>query len=99
MIPSQVVIDVVDPILGEHFLKQIPILIGGDSGFDLVSLSNTEEGGPLMEALSQQRKTIPAVRVYADPKNAETVTKRFSELFPAQEQRKHRDDDYTFSEY
>jgi len=97
--PGQVVIDVVNPILGEHFLKQIPILIGGDSGFDLVKLSNTEEGGPLMEALSQQRKTIPAVRVYADPKNAELVTKRFNELFPSQEQRKHRDDDYTFSEY
>ncbi|MFW9932008.1 MAG: HD domain-containing protein [Candidatus Thorarchaeota archaeon] len=97
--PGQVIIDVVDPILGENFLSHIPILIGGESGFDLVKLSNTEEGGPLMEALSQQRKTIPAVRVYADPRNAAAVRKRFDEIFPAQDKPRRREDDYEFSEY
>lgn len=97
--PGQVVIDVVNPILGENFLSQIPILIGGESGFDLVKLSNTEEGGPLLEALSQQRQTIPAVRVYADPQHSEVVRKRFDEMFPAQERVKHRDEDFSFSEY
>ncbi len=97
--PGQVVIDVVNPVLGEHFLGQIPILIGGESGFDLVKLSNTEEGVPLMEALSQQHKTIPAVRVYADPRNATEVRKRFEALFPSKDQPKRRDDDFEFSEY
>ena len=71
----------------------------GDAGFDLVKLNETEEGGPLMEALLQQRRTIPAVRVYGDPKHADKIKKRFAELFPAHERQKHRDDEYDFSEY
>ena len=96
--PGKVIIDVVNPVLGEEFLSQIPILIGGETGFDLVRLNQTEEGRPLRNVLRQQKRTIPSVRVYSDPVNAETVRKKFEKLFPSEE-KKYRDDDFDFSEY
>ncbi len=97
--PGQVLIDVVNPVLGEHFLSQIPILIGGSNGFDLVPLNETPEGKPLMETLVQQQRTIPAVRVYSDLKHADVVRKRFDKMFHAQHIKAHRDDDPEFIEY
>lgn len=97
--PGSVIIDVVNPVLGEEFLSQIPILIGGETGFDLVRLNQTEEGRPLRNVLSQQKRTIPSVRVYSDPKNADTVRKKFEILFPSEEQKPHRDDEVDFEEY
>ncbi|MFW9850972.1 MAG: hypothetical protein ACFFF4_17730, partial [Candidatus Thorarchaeota archaeon] len=96
--PGQVVLDVVNPVLSESFLSQIPILIGGDAGFDLISLNKTEQGRPLMKALSQQRRIIPSVRVYSDPKNADKVRSRFEKLFPSEE-KDYREDEFDFSEY
>jgi hypothetical protein len=96
--PGQVVIDVVNPVLGEEFLSQIPVLIGGGKGFDLLRLNQTVEGRPLRNVLRQQKRTIPSIRVYSDPGNAETVRKKFEKLFPSEE-KKYRDDDFDFSEY
>jgi HD superfamily phosphohydrolase len=97
--PGQVIIDVVNPVLSEKLLSQIPIIIGGDNGFDLVSLAGTEEGGPLLQALSQQKRTMPAVRVYADPKNAEVVRRKFEQMFNYRKRESYRDDQFDFSEY
>ena len=97
--PGKVIIDVVNPILGEEFLSQIPILVGGETGFDLVRLNQTEEGRPLRKVLSQQKRTIPSVRVYSDPGNAELVRKKFEKLFPSEERKPHRDDELDFEEF
>lgn len=97
--PGNVIIDVVLPPLGEDFVKNIPILIGGDSGFDLVRLDETEEGGPLSKALRQQSRTIPSVRVYSDIKNGDVVRKKFEKLFPSREPKSYREDEYDFAEY
>ncbi|MDF1540991.1 MAG: hypothetical protein P1Q69_18995 [Candidatus Thorarchaeota archaeon] len=97
--PGKVIIDVVNPVLGEEFLSQIPILVGGETGFDLVRLNKTEEGRPLRNVLMQQKRTIPSVRVYTDPEHAETVRKRFEKLFPSEEQKPHRDDEVDFDEF
>ena len=97
--PGRVIIDVVNPVLGEEFLSQIPILIGGETGFDLVRLNQTEEGRPLRNALRQQKRTIPSVRVYSDLGNADKVRKKFEKLFPTEEPKPHRDDEIDFEEF
>jgi HD superfamily phosphohydrolase len=97
--PGQVVIDVVNPVLGEEFLQQIPILVGGETGFDLVRLNHTDEGRPLGQVLRQQKRTIPSVRIYADPENADMVRRKFEKLFPTDEQKPHRDDEVDFEEF
>jgi HD superfamily phosphohydrolase len=97
--PGKVVIDVVDPPLGEDFLKHIPILIGGNNGFDLAALSDTYEGRPLMKTLLQQKRSIPSVRVYSDPDIANKVRARFNEMFPSETEPIYREDEYDFAEY
>jgi len=97
--PGTVIIDIVDPPLGAYFLSKIPVLAGGETGFDMVQLSETEEGKPLMQLLKQQQKSIPSVRVYSDPSIANNVRKRFEKLFPSSEKPSYREDDYDLTEY
>ncbi len=97
--PGQVIVDVVNPELGEKFLNEILMLVGGDSGFDLVKLGETQEGKPLKKLMNQQQRTIPSVRVYSDPKIASDVRKRFDKLFPYKEKPDYREDESDFSEY
>jgi HD superfamily phosphohydrolase len=96
---GSVVIDVVIPPLGENFLGSIPILVGGEKGFDIVNLDETKEGRPLMDILKQQARTIPSVRVYADQKIAEKVRKRFDQTFPVSDTPTYREDEYDLTEY
>jgi hypothetical protein len=96
---GSVVIDVVIPPLGENFLGSIPILVGGEKGFDIVSLDETQEGRPLMQILKQQSRTIPSVRVYADAKIAEKVRKRFDKTYPVSDTPTYREDEYDLTEY
>ncbi|KXH76866.1 MAG: hypothetical protein AM326_06365 [Candidatus Thorarchaeota archaeon SMTZ-45] len=96
---GSVVIDVVSPPLGEKTLGKIPLLVGGEKGFDIVSLDETKEGRPLMHILKQQASTIPSVRVYADSKIAEKVRKRFDNTFPVTDAPTHREDEYDLTEY
>jgi hypothetical protein len=96
---GQVIVDVVNPILGEDFLRNIPILVGGTRGFDVVPLSETEEGRPLLQALRQQKRTIPAVRIYSDPSIAAEVRSKFDKEFPSEQQPPYREDDYGFTDY
>jgi HD superfamily phosphohydrolase len=97
--PGSVVVDVVVPELGERALSKIPLLIGGEQGFDLVSLDDTKEGYPLLQILKQQSRTIPSVRVYSEPEIANTVRKKFEEMFPVADTPTHREDEYDFLEY
>ncbi len=97
--PGSVVIDVVSPPLGEKTLGKIPLLVGGEQGFDIVSLDETKEGRPLMHILKQQASTIPSVRVYADSKIAENVRRRFDKAFPISDAPSHREDEYDLTEY
>jgi HD superfamily phosphohydrolase len=97
--PGSVVIDVVVPELGEKTLSKIPLLIGGEHGFDLVSLDETKEGYPLLQALKQQSRTVPSVRVYSDPDIANSVRKKFEEMFPIIDSPNHRENEYDFLEY
>ena len=97
--PGSVVIDVVSPPLGEKILGKIPLLVGGEKGFDIVSLDETNEGRPLIQILNQQARTIPSVRVYADSKIAEKVRKRFDQTFPVSDAPSHREDEYDLTEY
>jgi HD superfamily phosphohydrolase len=97
--PGSVVIDVVVPKLGEKTLSKIPLLIGGEQGFDLVSLDEIKEGYPLLQTLKQQSRTIPSVRVYSDPSIANSVRKKFEEMFPMIESPEHREDEHDFVEY
>ncbi|MHA1637192.1 MAG: HD domain-containing protein [Candidatus Thorarchaeota archaeon] len=97
--PGSIIIDVVNPVLGSDFLKDISMLVGGDTGFDLVKLNETEEGRPLMDVMSQQTRTIPSVRIYSDPKIADEVRNRFEKLYPVMEKSDYREDDYDFAEY
>lgn len=96
---GRVVIDVVSPPLGEKALSQIPLLIGGERGFDIVNLDETKEGGPLMKILKQQARTIPSVRVYADVKDADKVRKQFDKIFPVSDVPSYREDEYDLTEY
>ena len=97
--PGSVVIDVVSPPLGEKTLGKIPLLVGGETGFDIVSLDETKEGRPLMHILKQQSRTIPSVRVYADAKIADKIRKRFDKAFPVADTPPHREDEYDLTEY
>jgi hypothetical protein len=97
--PGSVVIDVVSPPLGEKTLGKIPLLVGGEKGFDIVSLDETKEGRPLMQILKQQSRTIPSVRVYADAGIAKKIRKRFDKTFPVSDAPVHREDEYDLTEY
>jgi HD superfamily phosphohydrolase len=96
---GSVIVDVVIPSFGKKKLAKIPLLVGGDDGFDLVELDDTEEGRPLMKLLWQQTDTIPSVRVYSDSKIASTVRRRFEKEFPVVSAPKHREDEYDLTEY
>jgi HD superfamily phosphohydrolase len=97
--PGSVVIDVVSPPLGEKTLGKIPLLVGGEKGFDIVSLDETNEGRPLIQILNQQARTIPSVRVYADSRVAEKIRKRFDQMFPVSDVPAYREDEYDLTEY
>ena len=96
---GSVVIDVVLPPLGEKTLGKIPLLVGGEKGFDIVSLDETKEGQPLMHILKQQSRTIPSVRVYTDVQIADKVRKRFDKNYPASDTPTYREDEYDLTEY
>ena len=96
---GSVVIDVVSPPLGEKTLGKIPLLVGGEKGFDIVSLDETKEGRPLMHILKQQSRTIPSVRVYADASIADKVRKRFDKNYPVSDTPTYREDEYDLTEY
>ncbi len=96
---GSVVIDVVSPPLGETTLGKIPLLVGGEKGFDIVSLDETKEGRPLMQILKQQSRTIPSIRVYADSGIADEVRKRFDKAFPVSDTPAYREDEYDLTEY
>ncbi|MGY5864602.1 MAG: HD domain-containing protein [Candidatus Thorarchaeota archaeon] len=97
--PGRVIVDVVLPSFGKKKLAKIPLLVGGDEGFDLVELDDTEEGRPLMQLLRQQTKTIPSVRVYSDSQIANEIRRRFEKEFPVTSAPKHREDEYDLTEY
>jgi len=97
--PGSVIVDVVVPELGEKTLSKIPLLTGGERGFDLVRLDEAKEGFPLLQILKQQSRTIPSVRVYSEPEIANTVRKKFEEMFPMADTPAYRDDEYDFLEY
>jgi len=97
--PGSVVVDVVVPELGEKTLSKIPLLVGGERGFDLVGLDETKEGFPLLQILKQQSRTIPSVRVYTEPEIANAVRKKFEEMFPMADTPTYREDEYDFLEY
>jgi HD superfamily phosphohydrolase len=97
--PGSVIVDVVIPSFGKKKLAKIPLLVGGDKGFDLVELDNTKEGRPLTHILRQQTKTIPSVRVYSDQKIANEVRRRFEKEFPVSSTPNHREDEYDLTEY
>jgi len=96
---GSVVIDVVSPPLGEKTLGKIPLLVGGEKGFDIVSLDETKEGRPLMHILKQQSRTIPSVRVYADAAIADKVRKHFDKIYPVSDTPTYREDEYDLTEY
>lgn len=97
--PGSVVLDVVVPELGEKKLSKIPLLVGGERGFDIVPLDELKEGGPLRQTLKQQTHTIPSVRVYCDPDIANDVRKRFDASFPMAEVSNYREEEYDLTEY
>jgi len=97
--PGSVILDTVIPELGENKLSKIPLLIGGERGFDLVSLDETKEGRPLLHNLRQQTYTIPSVRVYCELKMAVKIRKRFDEAFPMSDVPTYREDEYDLTEY
>jgi len=97
--PGSVVIDVVVPDLGAKSLSKIPLLVGGEHGFDIVSLDETNEGYPLLQTLRQQTRTVPSVRVYSDPSISGIVQKKFERMFPMADTPLHRDDEHDFLEY
>ncbi|MFW9832386.1 MAG: HD domain-containing protein [Candidatus Thorarchaeota archaeon] len=94
-----VVIDVVSPPIGEKILGKIPLLVGGEKGFDIVNLDETQEGGPIMQILKQQAQTIPSVRVYADASIADKIRKRFEKTYPVADIPTYREDEYDLTEY
>ncbi|MFW9793933.1 MAG: HD domain-containing protein [Candidatus Thorarchaeota archaeon] len=96
---GSVIVDVVSPPLGEKTLGKIPLLVGGERGFDIVNLDETKEGRPLMHILQQQSRTIPSVRVYSDPQIANNVRRRFEKEFPISSKPKHREDEYDLTEF
>ena len=97
--PGSVLLDIVVPKLGEKKLSKIPLLVGGESGLDLVTLDETKEGAPLVHTLRQQARTIPSVRVYCEPSITNQVRKRFDALYPMSDVPTHREDEYDLTEY
>jgi hypothetical protein len=96
---GKVIIDVVNPKLGEALLGKIPLLVGGETtGLEIVTLDSIEEGQPLMQILNKQKQTIPSVRVYSDPEDAVTIRKRFLQLYPASADAKDLQDEYDMTE-
>jgi HD superfamily phosphohydrolase len=97
--PGKVIIDVVDPELGEKTLGAIPLLVGGENtGLGIVALEEVNEGKPLMKILRQQKKTLPSVRVYSDAENAQEIRKKFNQLFPVDEETENLVDEYDMTE-
>ncbi len=97
--PGKVIIDVVDPELGEKTLGAIPLLIGGENtGLRVVPLEEVNEAKPLMKILKQQKMTLPSVRVYSDAEDAKGIRKRFNQLFPVDEETNIFVDDYDMTE-
>ncbi|TFF92192.1 HD domain-containing protein [Candidatus Thorarchaeota archaeon] len=95
---GRVILDVVDPELGEDTLGKIPLLVGGqNTGIDIVSIEDADQGRPIMHALRQQKRILPTVRVYADPGIARQVRKRFDRTFPALENH-HVEDEYDMTD-
>ena len=97
--PGSVIVDVISPPLGEKKLGKIPLLVGGEQGFDIVNLEDTKEGRPLMHILRQQSRTIPSVRVYSDPQIANEIHRRFNKAFPVSDTPSYREDEHDFTEY
>jgi hypothetical protein len=97
--PGSVIVDVISPPLGEKKLGKIPLLVGGEQGFDIVNLDATKEGRPLMHILRQQSRTMPSVRVYSDLQIANEVRRRFDKTFPVSDTPAYREDEYDFTEY
>nr|KXH72850.1 MAG: hypothetical protein AM324_00585 [Candidatus Thorarchaeota archaeon SMTZ1-83] len=96
---GKVIIDVVDPELGEKTLGAIPLLVGGENtGLGIVPLEKVNEGKPLMKILNQQKMTLPSVRVYSDSEDAKRIRKRFNQLFPIDEAADVFVDDYDMTE-
>jgi HD superfamily phosphohydrolase len=97
--PGKVIIDVVDPELGEKTLGAIPLLVGGENtGLGIVALEEVNEGKPLMKILKQQKMTLPSVRVYSDAEDAKRIRKKFNQLFPVDEDADIFVDDYDMTE-
>ncbi|MFX1264630.1 MAG: HD domain-containing protein [Promethearchaeota archaeon] len=97
--PGKVIIDVVDPELGEKTLGAIPLLVGGENtGLGIVALEEVNEGKPLMKILKQQKMTLPSVRVYSDTEDAKGIRKRFNQLFPVDEDTNGFLNDYDMTE-
>ncbi|MFQ5831202.1 MAG: HD domain-containing protein [Candidatus Thorarchaeota archaeon] len=97
--PGRVIIDIVDPELGEKALGAIPLLVGGEStGLGIVFLEDVNEGRPLMKLLKQQKLTIPSVRVYADAENAQEIRREFNQLFPVGEEAPELLDEFDMTE-
>ncbi len=95
---GSVILDVVDPELGEETLGKIPLLVGGENtGMDIVSIEDADQGRPIMHALRQQKRILPTVRVYADPKVAREVRRRFEQRFRSREDG-HVEDEYDMTD-
>ncbi|TXT53987.1 MAG: hypothetical protein BAJATHORv1_100072 [Candidatus Thorarchaeota archaeon] len=96
---GNVVIDVVNPALGEKSLGQIPLLVGGEnSGLEIVRMNKTQEGKPLIHALRQQKRIIPSVRVYSDPDISTKIRERFNKMYPLKRKARYRQDEYDMTE-
>ncbi|MBD3407863.1 MAG: HD domain-containing protein [Candidatus Lokiarchaeota archaeon] len=96
---GKVIIDVVNPELGEKSLGRIPLLVGGEkSGIEIVRLKKAQEGKPIIHALRQQKRTIPSVRVYSDPEIAGEIRDRFNKMYPLKRKARYRQDEYDMTE-
>ncbi len=81
---GRVVLDIVVPNLGADQMAQIRIITESNGPQRLITMAEAEEARPLMSALKQQSLTIPSVRVYAEPRLAPDVQKKFARLFPTE---------------
>ncbi|MCF2137437.1 MAG: HD domain-containing protein [Candidatus Thorarchaeota archaeon] len=84
-VPGEIVLDVLDPKLGETEMQQIPLLRGIDTGHqEIVRMTDVEEAQPLIHILQQQKQTIPSVRVYSTSKLADVISSKFDREFPSE---------------
>jgi HD superfamily phosphohydrolase len=96
---GKVIVDIVNPNLGETILGKIPLLVAGEnSGLETLPLDSIDEGQPLMQILNKQKQTIPSVRVYSDPEDAPVIRKRFFRRFPATASAKDLRNEYDMTE-